>query len=64
MIYGMGTVFVFLALLIAATVAMSILTRRFSPAAVKDPAAASDTDLIKAGVAAATLHHHRKQQGK
>ena len=56
MLVGMGTVFVFLTVLVAATTLMSRLTMRFQPG----PAAAGDSDEEIAAIAAAIAAHRRK----
>ena len=66
MLYGMGTVVLFLALLVAATTAMSRLVLRFAPekAAVPTPAstpASSETDATLAAVVTAAVHQHRRK---
>lgn len=63
MLYGMGTVLVFLALLVLITAAMSALVVRFSPAPapVGTPpvtaGAAADPQLL--AVITAAIHQHR-----
>jgi oxaloacetate decarboxylase gamma subunit len=70
MIYGMGTVVVFLALLVVATWAMSRLMDRYFPEPVPEPAAApvarsrspatGDDAQVIAAISAA-LHRHRNK---
>lgn len=67
MLYGMGTVFVFLALLIAATTVMSALIQRFAKpeeVALKRAAnkpVATDDDQIVAAISAA-IHQYRSRR--
>jgi oxaloacetate decarboxylase gamma subunit len=56
MAVGMGTVFVFLTVLVAATTAMSRLIMRFAPQAV--PAAKDEEEI--AAIAAAIARHRRR----
>lgn len=56
MAVGMGTVFVFLTVLVAATTAMSRLIMRFTPHAV--PAGADGEEI--AAIAAAIARHRRR----
>ena len=58
MLAGMGTVFVFLTCLVAATTVMSVLVRRFSP--VEAPAYDTVTDEEVAAITAAITRHRRK----
>jgi oxaloacetate decarboxylase gamma subunit len=59
MLAGMGTVFVFLTILVIVTTAMSRLIMRFSPAAGStDP-----TDDEVAAISAAVARHRRKKPG-
>ena len=67
--FGMGTVFVFLALLIAATKTMSALVLKFQPAlAYTVAAAATQSNLIPedgqlvAVISAAIMRHRNKNQ--
>ena len=67
--FGMGTVFVFLALLIAATKTMSALVLKFQPAlADSDAPAATQSNLIPedgqliAVISAAIMRHRNKNQ--
>lgn len=66
-IYGMGAVFAFLILLVAATVTMSRLVARFEPQPVRrDPAVAepvADNRKQRAAIAAAIHHHRQGRQG-
>ena len=71
MIYGMGTVFVFLAVLIVATTIMSSLLQRFvKPVVIEAPRAtpaagsnaSSDTQLM--AVISAAIHKHRSGKDK
>lgn len=60
---GMGTVFVFLTMLVLATLLMSWLIQRFSPVTVAQPVvvgrkAADDGELI--AVIGAAIRHHRE----
>ena len=56
MLVGMGTVFVFLTVLVAATTLMSRLVMRFQPGA----AAGGDSDEEIAAIAAAIAAYRRK----
>jgi len=56
MLVGMGTVFVFLTVLVGATTLMSRLVMRFTPG----PAAGGDSDEEIAAIAAAIAAHRRK----
>ena len=58
MLAGMGTVFVFLTLLVFATTAMSALVRRFEPA--KAPPTDGPTEEEVAAITAAITLHRRK----
>ena len=64
MLYGMGTVFVFLTVLVFATRAMSALVGRFepepAPVATQPPAAAADEQLL--AVISAAIHAHRQSR--
>ena len=70
MLYGMGTVVVFLTLLVFVTAGMSALVRRFfplppEPAAVTTSIAAQpDADSKVMAVIAAALHRHRSSKHK
>ena len=64
MLYGMGTVVVFLALLVVATTAMSAFVGRYFPeaekaavAAGKSVSAPADNELV--AVISAAVHQHR-----
>jgi len=66
MVYGMGSVVVFLALLIVCTTAMSLTISRFFPepqpihrAPRKTPRIEQDEELI--AVISAAVHQHRKR---
>ena len=65
MLYGMGMVFVFLALLIVVTILMSAMVQRFGPVEKTEPvarsgmAASSDNTLI--AVISAAIHKHRSK---
>lgn len=67
MLYGMGTVFTFLALLIIATTLMSAVLQRFAkpdpvPAAqATRPAAVANDDQLVAVISAA-IHKYRKRK--
>ena len=56
MLVGMGTVFVFLTVLVGATTFMSRLVMRFTPG----PEAGGDSDEEIAAIAAAIAAHRRK----
>ena len=65
MLYGMGTVFLFLTLLVASAALMSVLVRRITPAPPALPAStvtpaaplARDAELVAA--IGAAIHRHR-----
>jgi oxaloacetate decarboxylase gamma subunit len=65
---GMGTVFVFLTLLVFATGAMSRLVLRFAPeepapsGATPAPAAGEDPELVAVIAAAIRLHRERRRR--
>ena len=69
MIYGMGTVFVFLALLVAATTVLSRVLGRYLPEAIPTPAprrkaprAAPNQDQERTvAVISAAIHAHRSR---
>ena len=58
MLAGMGTVFVFLTVLVFATTGMSALVRRFEPAAATDTDGPTDEEV--AAITAAITLHRRK----
>ncbi len=69
MIFGMGTVFVFLAVLVVVTTTMSALVNKFFPDQVSSaeptpsapqPAAANDDTLL--AVISAAVHQYRSRQ--
>ena len=62
MLYGMGTVFVFLTLLVFATTAMSSLVNRFAPEPVEteQPAALPNARLVAVIEAAVAAHRAAK----
>lgn len=70
MLFGMGTVFVFLALLVVCTSLMSSLLQRYMPEAAPasrsaaKPAAATraSVDANTVAVISAALHQHRKRK--
>lgn len=69
LLFGMGTVFVFLGLLVVATTAMSSLVQRFvgpDPVAVPPgrvrPAAAADDPQLIAVISAAIVKHRARRQ--
>jgi oxaloacetate decarboxylase gamma subunit len=71
MIYGMGTVFVFLAVLVVATTLMSSLMQRYikpvvveAPKAVSRPSAAAASDTQLMAVISAAIHKHRSTKRK
>ena len=55
MLYGMGTVFVFLTVLVFATSWMSALVRRFAPVPMAEEAGASEEEV--AAITAAIVRH-------
>jgi len=59
MVAGMGTVFVFLTLLIFATTGMSALVRRFTPAPAPEASGVSEEEV--AAIAAAVARHRRSR---
>jgi oxaloacetate decarboxylase gamma subunit len=62
MLFGMGTVVVFLSLLVVVTSAMSALVRRFAPAEEIIPAPApreKPADDVLLAVITAAIHQHR-----
>ena len=64
MLYGMGTVVVFLSLLVLTTILMSTLIQRFAPPpapADNTPASAGPDASIVAAISAA-IHQHRSRQ--
>ncbi|MCK5881933.1 MAG: OadG family protein [Sinobacterium sp.] len=71
MIYGMGTVFVFLAVLVVVTISMSYIVNRFFPDVVQtiepktrstQPAATSSDDSTLLAVITAAVHQYRSNQ--
>lgn len=68
LIYGMGTVFVFLTLLVVATMAMSFFVRRFFPEAEVTetrPAPATSSSAVDArhlAIIKAAIEQHRAKQ--
>jgi len=66
-LFGMGTVFVFLTVLIGATHLMSTLVLRFSPVVVDEPAAAAGTAAPADGellaVISSAIQQYRKDHG-
>ena len=58
MLFGMGTVVVFLTLLVFVTSAMSALVQRFLPPPAALPAADTDDSRLLAVISAA-IHKHR-----
>ncbi len=67
MVYGMGTVFTFLALLIVATTLMSYFVRRFvqlqlaAQPADTNPEQSADNDKQLIAVITAAIHKHRSR---
>jgi oxaloacetate decarboxylase gamma subunit len=61
MVAGMGTVFVFLSLLIVATTGMSALVRRFATAPAPIPEAAAVSEEEVAAITAAVARHRRSR---
>lgn len=62
MLAGMGTVFVFLTLLVFATTAMSALVQRFQPAPALEPDGVSEEEV--AAISAAIARHRSKQSSQ
>jgi oxaloacetate decarboxylase gamma subunit len=67
MLFGMGTVIVFLTLLVYATTAMSLLVQKFFPAEQeRAPALVSSStpavDATTLAVIAAAIHQHRSRR--
>lgn len=61
MLAGMGTVFVFLSLLVAAMTTMSTLVRRFEPApSPSGPGASGPTEEEVAAISAAISMHRKR----
>ena len=58
MLAGMGTVFVFLTLLVFATTGMSALVRRFEPAPVEEPDGPTEEE-VTAITSAIALHRSK-----
>jgi len=61
MIAGMGTVFVFLTVLVFATTSMSALVRRFGPVPDTESAGVSEEEV--AAITIAIARHRRKHSG-
>jgi oxaloacetate decarboxylase gamma subunit len=61
MLAGMGTVFVFLTVLVFATTGMSALVRRFEPASVSESDGPTEEE-VAAITAAITLHRTKHSQ--
>ena len=63
MVFGMGTVVVFLTLLVFITGAMSALVERFSPAPAPDTGSGSSPeDAALLAVITAAIHKHRSRR--
>ena len=67
MLYGMGTVFVFLALLVISTSLMSALIQRLVPAEITSPSAKGESaeplpDNTLVAVISAAIHQHRSRR--
>lgn len=67
LIYGMGTVFVFLTVLVIVTMAMSAIMRRFFPeeeiaVVTAEPVSAPVTPNIAAAIKAAVEQHRNKRR--
>lgn len=72
MLFGMGTVFVFLAVLVMMTTLMSLLVQRWlaaapepvdplpGSAATQDPIVAAERDATLVAVISAAIHRHRQ----
>lgn len=61
MLAGMGTVFVFLSLLVAAMTMMSTIARRFAPDAAPPGAGASGPSEEEVAAISAAISMHRKR---
>lgn len=69
MVFGMGTVFLFLAVLVVVTIAMSSLLQRFIPATpvdktvdqVASPSTAANNDQQLMAVLSAAVHKYRSR---
>ena len=61
-LYGMGTVFVFLTMLVFVTMFMSWLVLKFSPLPEQEPISTSSQNKKMAAITAA-IHAHRSKQG-
>ena len=61
MLFGMGTVIIFLSLLVVITITMSALVRRYAPADGTSPPEAGDPlpDATLLAVITAAIHKHR-----
>jgi oxaloacetate decarboxylase gamma subunit len=62
MLFGMGTVIVFLTLLVFATTGMSALINRFTPPPSADGDTAPVADDTLLAVIAAAIHKHRSRR--
>lgn len=62
MVYGMGTVVIFLTLLVGATNLMSAIVQRYLPAAPEPAAASAVADKTLVAAISAAIHKHKSGQ--